>query len=88
MLEKLKGFHGKRLRVGPSKMSSIVLTANLHQIAYGKHVIQHGAPGPASITIRSLPPWTVKMLRDEANIIHIITMKGDAVKRDNVIGKL
>ena len=84
MLEKLKGFYGERQRVGPSKMSSIVLTANLHQIACGKH----GAPGPASVTIRSLPPWTVKMLCDEANIIHIITMKGDAVKRDNVIGKL
>lgn len=69
-------------------MSSLVLAANFHQIAHSKHVIQHGAPGPASVTIRSLPPWTVKMLRDEANIIHIIAMKGGAIKQDSIVGKL
>ena len=69
-------------------MSSVVLTANVHQIAIGKEMLHQGPPGPASVTIRSLPPWTAKMLRDEANIVHIIAMKDGAVKRDNVIGKL
>lgn len=69
-------------------MSSIVLTANLYQIAYGKDVIRQSPPGPASVTIRSLPPWTVKMLRDEANIVHIITMKDGMIKRDAIVGTL
>lgn len=69
-------------------MSSIVLTANLYQIAYGKDVIRQSPPGPASVTIRSLPPWTVKMLRNEANIVHIITMKDGMIKRDAIVGTL
>lgn len=69
-------------------MSSIVLTANLYQIAYGKDVIRQSPPGPASVTIRSLPPWTVKMLRDEANIVHIITMKDGMIKRDAIVSTL
>lgn len=74
----------------PSKMSSqaIVLTPSLQQVAFGKEMLRKSPPGPASISIRSLPPWTVKMLRDEANILHIITIKGEMVKRDTVIGKV
>ena len=87
MLEKLNRV-GLGSLVGPSKMSSVVLTANVHQIAIGKEMLRQGPPGPASVTIRSLPPWTVKMLRDEANIIHIIAMKDGMIKRDNVLGKL
>ena len=69
-------------------MSSIVLTANHYQIAYGKDAIRQSPPGPASVTIRSLPPWTVKMFRDEANIVHIITMKDCMIKSDAVIDAL
>lgn len=74
----------------PSKMSSqaIVLTASIQQISFGKEMLRKSSPGPASISIRSLPPWTVKMLRDEMNIVHIIAMKDGIIKKDTPIGKL
>ena len=74
----------------PSKMSSqpVVLTASLQQIAFGKEMLRKSPPGPASVSIRSLPPWTIKMLRDEANMLHIITMKGEMVKNNTIIGKM
>lgn len=67
---------------------AIVLTASIQQISFGKEMLRKSPPGPASISIRSLPPWTVKMLRDEMNIVHIIAMKDGIVKNDTPIGKL
>lgn len=61
------------------KSYDIVLTANVREIEFGKQILKEIESGPASVVIKRMPPWMIRLDRDEHGVLRIITLRDGMV---------